>query len=219
LNRIDLNKKNQDDRLKEFKNLSVINEETYENLDIIRKMRNEILHFNQDFKLKNNEDLESLCLNLINKLKSAYKNILQGDEDKISVEMIDKLINSYAEESVKQDYQYGSTLNKSEFTMKLRYIMAKALEVDIAFAEPNSLEQREGLYEVIEIDLDMEPKEITLLDKQNGLPFCVDLTLDNIRKIYTEDISEGDIVHAKIYSKTTALGNTATWYLERFDKF
>lgn len=213
-----LNKKNQEDRLKEFKKLGVINEETYENLDFIRKIRNEILHFNQDFKLKKNEDLENLCLNLINKLKSSYKKLLQGDEAEISVDMIDKLIKSYAEESVKHDYQYGSTLNKSEFTMKLRYIMAKALDVDIAFAESNSLEKREGLYEVREIDLEIEPKEITLTDQKNGLLFYVDLNLDNIRKISTEDISEGDIIHATIYSKTTALGNTETWYLDKFNK-
>ena len=41
LDKTNLNKKNQDDRLKEFKKLGVINEETYENLDFIRKMANE----------------------------------------------------------------------------------------------------------------------------------------------------------------------------------
>lgn len=218
LDETDLNKLNQDNRLKKLKDLSVIEEEIYENLNTIRKTRNDILHFNQDFKLKSCNDLQGLCLDIINKLKNSYKKLLQNDETEISVDTIDKIIKSYAEQNSEQNYHYGNTLNQSEFTMKLRYIMAKALQVDIAFATPHSIEERESLYKVIEIDLEIDPKEITLLDISNQLIFYVDLNPEDIQKLSIKEIAEDDIIFAKIYSPTTALGNTESWYFNIFDK-
>lgn len=217
-NKIELNKETQDNRLKKLKDMDLIHEEIYENLNEIRKMRNEILHFNQDFKLKKDNDLQKLSLDLINRLKITYRNILQNDDAEISIDTIDKIIKSYAEQSVNKDYHYGNTLNQSEFTMKLRYIMVKALQIDIAFAEPDSLQEREGLYRIMEVDLEIDPQEITLLDINNDLLFYIDLTPDIIQKISSEDLSEGDIIHANIYSKATKLGNTESWYIKNFYK-
>lgn len=61
------------DRLKKQLNESLIDQQTYDLLDAIRRIRNDCLHFNQSFKQKSDTELKTDAITALNSIKSALK--------------------------------------------------------------------------------------------------------------------------------------------------
>ena len=203
-------------RVNELKSLGVIDESLFDKFDYIRKIRNDALHFNEDFKSKDRAELKSDALICLNKLKQIYKTLFSTfNKNRKKEESITQLIKDFAKQTA-YDTSFGDTLNIEEFTMKLRYFMTDEFEMDIAISESGSLIERAGLFSVLELDLSSSPKEITLSDESVGGIVVVDLTDDNAIKITNEKVKEKSRIIASIHSITDHQGITATWNLDSF---
>jgi len=214
---VNLNDETQFNRINKLKNINAIEQSTADDFHTIRKHRNDILHFNDDFKEKKTKDLKSLALDSINTSKSVYQRLFeQHNQERSSYEISNKIIEDFSKQIVYDPY-FGNTLNQEEFAMKLRNIVSKETGVDIAITNANQKMEQVGRFRVDEIDLRMEPKEMTLHSYDVGVPFIVDLSESDVEKISEIKLTEGSNVKAKIFSITNHQGMTAAWKISSFE--
>ncbi|MBF7065411.1 hypothetical protein [Aliarcobacter butzleri] len=76
---------------------------------------------------------------------------------------------------------------------------------------------RMSFYKILEIDLDIEPKEMTILDVDNdssgyNLSYIVDLEEKDISLIHELNLKDEDSIVAIIYAKLDNFGNTTQWF-------
>lgn len=205
-------------RVKKLKDIGIIDQALYDEFDYIRKIRNECLHFNNDFKLKDRVQLKSDALTCLNKLKSIYKTLFSSFNSTYEKgKLTTKLIKDFAEQTA-YDTSFGDTLNKEEFTMKLRYFIADELDLDIAISEAGSQIKRVGIFSVLEIDFASTPKEITLMDKAVGAVVVVDLSSKDADNLFEAKVKEDNNIIANLSSITDHQGVTASWELDGFFK-
>ena len=107
----------------------LITQEIFDLLDNIRKIRNDCLHYNQDFKAKNRDELKTDALTVLNDLKSILKTILGVSSSLSSKDYLD-LIKELS------DPESEDSRNFDEIKMKLRNASSHILKFPIAF-EPN----------------------------------------------------------------------------------
>jgi hypothetical protein len=213
---IDLQNATQHVRLQKLKERGELSEETHKAFDAIRIIRNDCLHFNDDFKTRDQNTLGAEALNCINSLKAIYKNLFSSSNSQYKPgEIITKIIEDFAHQQVYKT-SFGDTLNQEEFTMKLRYFMAEELQIDIAISNPGDKVTQTDLFRIEEIDFEVTPKEITLHHIPLGTYTTIDLTDEDIKKIQELDLSEDDTIFASIYSILNHQGISATWYFETF---
>lgn len=77
---------------------------------------------------------------------------------------------------------------------------------------------RMSFYKILEIDLNVEPKEITILDVDNdslgyNLLYILDLEEKDISLIHELNLKDEDSIVAIIYAKLDNFGNTTQWFL------
>ncbi|MBB1606116.1 MULTISPECIES: hypothetical protein [unclassified Pseudomonas] len=213
---IDLQNATQHVRLQKLKERGELSEETHKAFDAIRIIRNDCLHFNDDFKTRDQNTLGAEALNCINSLKAIYKELFSPSNSQYkSGEIITKIIEDFAHQQVYKT-SFGDTLNQEEFAMKLRYFMAEELKIDVAISNPGDKVTQTDLFRIEEIDFEVTPKEITLHHIPLGIYTTIDLTDEDIKKIQELDLSEGDTIFASIYSILNHQGMSATWYFETF---
>ncbi|MGF1679677.1 DUF4145 domain-containing protein [Photobacterium minamisatsumaniensis] len=209
-------KKSQFERVNELKSLKVINDELFDKFDVVRKIRNDCLHFNNDFKSKHRSDLKIDALNCINNMKYIYKSLFSSFNGTYKKgELTTSIISDFAKQMT-NDTSFGDTLNAEEFTMKLRYFMADEFNIDIAISDCGSLIQRVGLFSIDEIDIQVEPKELGLIDLRVGHPVIVDLSDSDVARLENEGVVEGNKILASLSSITDHQGITAAWRLDNF---
>jgi len=216
---IDLQSLTQHVRLQKLKERGELSEETHKAFDAIRIVRNDCLHFNDDFKTRDQSTLGAEALNCINSLKAIYKELFSPSNSQYkSGEIITKIIEDFARQQVYKT-SFGDTLNQEEFTMKLRYFMAKELQIDVAISNPGDKITQTDLFRIEEIDFEVTPKEITLHHIPLGIYTTIDLADEDIKKIQDLGLSEDDTIFASIYSILNHQGMSATWYFETFIAF
>lgn len=205
-------------RVSELKKKNIINSTLADDFDFIRKIRNDCLHFNEGFKAKDSNKLKTDALLCVNKLKSIYKSLFSSfNKNHEKGKLIDRVIEDFAKQQA-YGASFGDTLNQEEFSMKLRYFMASEFNLDTAIAEEGCKVIQFGRFSIEEIDLEIEPKEITVRHCISNLPFIVDLTESDIKFIAEKNIEEGSDIVGQIYSITNHQGMTATWHLDGFVK-
>jgi len=79
---------------------------------------------------------------------------------------------------------------------------------------------RMSFFKILEIDLDIEPKEMTILDIDNdsigyNLSYIVDLEDKDIALIQSENIKEENSIVAIIYAGLDEFGNTTQWFFHQ----
>ncbi|MEH1813326.1 MAG: hypothetical protein V7K26_22885 [Nostoc sp.] len=97
----------QDKRIKALKSEYLITEPTYNSLDVIRKIRNGCLHYNEDFKQKDNNELRSDAIQGLNEFKKIVRNLI-GELPSTPDEAFDrflKVIDEAAKQSVSENHQ------------------------------------------------------------------------------------------------------------------
>ena len=82
---------------------------------------------------------------------------------------------------------------------------------------------RMSFFKILEIDLNIEPKEMTILDIDNdsigyNLSYIVDLEDKDISLLQSKNIKEEDTVVAIIYAVLDEFGNTAQWFFHHIHK-
>ena len=206
---------NQFNSINKLFDLELISEEVKNNLHEIRKIRNDCLHYNQNFKTKNKELLQIDSLKVINLLKSIYSLLFINDSESNEVFTYDKVLQQLSHEVAYQD-NVGDTVSQDEITLKLRNSFAQFTGIDMSI-NSNYLELN-SIYTINEIDLDIEPKEMTVYDELRKLPFIFDLNSNDIERIEKDSISEGSKIVAIVSSQTNELGMTAEWKFKEWRK-
>lgn len=188
-------------RLNNLLNDDLISQDIFDLLDDIRKIRNNCLHYNQNFKQKNETQLKSEAIKVLNNLKSVLKTILGVSNNTSSpqeyLEIIKELSNPDSEDAK----------NFDEVKMKIRNASSHILKIPMAFEPERKLVIKENFYKVEELDKEM--KEITLYT--NGFYIVVELTNELIEHIENIQIKENNIVYAVIYSQPNQFGMTEEW--------
>lgn len=203
--------KTQYDRINALKKEGLIAESTHGSLDVIRQIRNDCLHYNEDFKRKDNSELESDAIQSLNEFKKIVKNLI-GEFPSTSDSALDRFLevmNEAGKQSVSKNRE--SVKNSEDMNLKLRNAFSSLLGIPTAFHPNTEVVVFSGFYKVLEVDLDIKPPEITLEDVSNGLSVVVDLEDGDKQFLKKEEIAEGDIIQAKIKSEVSKLGQTAAW--------
>ncbi len=208
--------KTQFERVKKLKSLGVIANNLSDKFDNIRKIRNDCLHFNQNFKSKDRSTLRQEAVNCINDLKSIYKELFSSFNGTYKTgTLTTSVIEDFAKQMARQT-SFGDTLNAEEFTMKLRYFMADEFGIDIAISDNGSLVNCTSIFIVKDLDIDTEPKEVSLFDIRLNQHVVVDLLDEDVLKLNSSGVSENSKIIARINSVTNHQGVSATWNLESF---
>ena len=204
------------DRINKLHDLNLINEEVKNNFHTIRKTRNDCLHYNQDFKIKNNVILKEDSLKVINLLKSIYYSLFMSNISTTDT-LLDytKIIEQLSKEVAYQD-NIGDTFNQDEVTLKLRNAFASLNGVDLSITKEEQYIERISTFIIKEIDLEIEPNELTLFDTIQNQLIIIDLSIKDIEKIKDDNILEEKKIIAIISSITNKLGMTTEWKFEHW---
>jgi hypothetical protein len=182
----------------------LITQDIFDLLDNIRIVRNNCLHYNQDFKTKNTIDLKTDALKVLNDLKSILKSILGVTTATTSTEFLDlikELSNPESEDS----------RNFDEIKMKLRNASSHILKFPIAFEPSRNLVVKQDFFLVREIDFDMKETTITSVLYEMNATVIVELNDEIIEHIKKTGIKENDTIYASVFSQPNNLGMTEEW--------
>jgi len=182
----------------------LITQEIFDLLDNIRKIRNDCLHYNQDFKAKNRDELKTDALTVLNDLKSILKTILGVSSSLSSKDYLD-LIKELS------DPESEDSRNFDEIKMKLRNASSHILKFPIAFEPNRELVVKQDYFLIREIDFEMKETTITASLYEPGATVIVELNDDVIEHINKSGISENDTIYAAIFSQPNELGMTEEW--------
>lgn len=197
----------QHNRLTNLKNDNLISASTHSLLDSIRSIRNDCLHYNQNFKQKTNAELKTDALTALNNLKDTLKDIL-GYTSAISANDFTSIITGIGSgDDIK---------NTDEIAVKVKNAVSHLLKFPIAFDPKTKLQVKTSLYLVKEVDEDFD--EISLQDFGNGLIAIVEYPESERTYYQDKELKENDKVVATLFSIIDQNGLTAEWRLLDIDK-
>ncbi|TDD74864.1 DUF4145 domain-containing protein [Flavobacterium caseinilyticum] len=193
-------------RLNSLKGDNLISPSTHTLLDKIREIRNDCLHYNQNFKQKSNLDLKVDALTALNSLKETFKDIL-GDTVAINANEFSSIITGIGSgDDIK---------NTDEIAIKVKNAISHLLKFPIAFDPSTKVQVRTSIFTVREVDEDFD--EISLRDDSNGFIVIVEFP-ETERKYYQDKkLKDNDTVIATLFSLIDKNGLTAEWRLLDID--
>lgn len=190
----------QDKRLKNLKKKKIINDTTFRSLNKIRIIRNDCIHYNDNFKKLDEIELYSNAKAILVEYKKVLKEILDFDE-----------LNTM---EVPQRILGENQMSFEEFKYKYRNLIKKKENIDLQIDPSISRLVLTSLYKILEIDVESDIfKEITLRDLERELVVVVDLTLPQVDKIKKMNLKEGNIILASVISTVSEIGITEEWQL------
>lgn len=191
-------------RTQNLRNDGLINITIYDLLDRIRTIRNDCLHYNDNFKLKNESQLKSEAIEGLNNLKGVIKTIL-GISNSPNIKDYPKLITEIIENLT------VNAKNFDETTMKIRNATSFILNFPIAFSPEQKIEDKTDYFVVKEIDIENFEITLTSVFLHPGLPVIVDLKDTDIEHVKNINLKEKNTVFASIYSEINSFGMTTNW--------
>jgi len=202
-------------RLKLQLNESILTQNQYDLLDEIRKKRNDCLHYNQNFKTKDKDELKQDAIICLNNLKKTLKDILGTSNQPNEKEILD-VLSEIAKE-------VGSTIkNKDEMRSKVKNAMSYLFNFDVTFKTDKKYEIRDDYFLIKEIDFENNETTLAPVLKNPGLFVIVELN-DKEKELFTRlGLKENDTIWATLYSEISDIGMTEEWYfvdLRREDNF
>lgn len=205
-----LDKLTQSVRIDNLHNKGFIDQKTSDQFHEIRKLRNDCLHFNDGFKKKSEVSLKSDAQKAINLLKAVYARIIGVTSyNSIDPNKLIEIMRFVAHEGASGSSD--NVVNFEDAIIRFRNIFSKVTGVDLSVNWGGENVIRFSVYKVDEIDLEMEPPEITLIDLANGLPVVVDLEKSIIEHIQLIGVGKDDKIMAALSSETNGLGMTVAW--------
>lgn len=190
----------QDNRLKKQLEDKIIDQNTYELLDHIRRIRNDCLHYNDNFKQKSEQELKKESLSVLNSLKAVLKsNIGTALDPKDIINLIDELCNE------------DNHRNFDEISWKQRNLMSHVLDFPMAFDPDIQTIRKEGIYEVIDID-EQEVGLKQVYPPINGGYVYVDIDLKGAELLDKYPVEVGTKLIASIYSNISSDGISRIWF-------
>lgn len=203
---------NQHDRINKLETLGLLSTSNAALLHDIRNIRNDCLHFNQNFSSKSEMDLKTEALLVINTLKAIYADIIGAtDYGTINPTKLIDIIGVIANEASQGDHH--GVKNIDELKIRLRNVFAAVTGLDMSTNSGHKYEVAASQFEIMEIDLEFDSPEITLKDSRSMMAryVVVDILPDQLKFIRDLNLKEGQKLNAALKSKTDGLGMTAEW--------
>ncbi|MBS4060039.1 MAG: hypothetical protein KG029_06550 [Bacteroidetes bacterium] len=191
-------------RLNNLLNDNLISTTTHSLLDNIRQIRNDCLHYNQNFKQKSNDDLKNDALTALNNLKETLKSIIGGANPNDLISVFEGI---GAGDDIK---------NTDEIAIKVKNAVSHLLKFPLAFDPETKTQVRTSIFTIKEIDEDFD--EISLQDLNNGLIAIVEYPESERTYYQSKNLTENDTVIATLFSALDQNGLTAEWKLLDIDK-
>lgn len=194
-------------RINNLKSDGLISNATHTLLDDIRKIRNDCLHYNQNFKQKDNEELKSDALKALNNLKKTLKNLIGENEADYKADLT----------SVISEIGAGDDIRATEeIAIKVKNAVSHLLKFPIAFDPSSKIQVKTTTYEILEIDEDFD--EISLKDLRNQMVMIVKFPEQERDYYQNKELQEGNSVTATLTSVIDQNGLTAEWTILDIDK-
>ena len=200
----------QSTRVERLRRIGAITNATAERFDVIRKLRNECLHFNAGFKQKDVIALQEDALAALNSIKGLYAEIVGVvDYKKIDAEkfhtMVDAILHAGAGPGL-------SGLGVDSAMSRTRNLFGSVFGFDMSMNNARPV-YNTSMFTVMDIDGDCEPPELALRDMVVGVPVIVDLTLSDLQAIRSAGIGKGDMIAATLMSIPNEQELTSIWRL------
>lgn len=199
--------KTQFNRINNLKSDGLISEATHTLLDDIRKIRNDCLHYNQNFKQKDNEELKSDALTALNNLKKTLKNLIGEDEADYQADLTSVISGIGAGDDIRAT---------EEIAIKVKNAVSHLLKFPIAFDPSSKIQIKTSAFEILEIDEDFD--EISLKDLSNQMIVIVEFPEQEREYYQNKELEEGNSVTATLMSVIDQNGLTAEWTILDIDK-
>jgi len=191
-------------RLNNLLNDNLISTATHTLLDKIRQIRNDCLHYNQNFKQKSTDELKDDALTALNNLKDTLQSIIGGSNASDLISVIEGI---GAGDDIK---------NTDEIAIKVKNAVSHLLKFPLAFDPKTKTQVRTSIFTIKEIDESFD--EISLEDLGNGLIAIVEYPEDERAYYQDKQLNENDTVIATLISVLDQNGLTAKWKLLDIDK-
>lgn len=188
------------DRINKLKDENLIDADLQTSFHEIRKLRNDCIHFNMNFKSLNNSQLKNNALKII----QLYKKCMQL----ISTDIVEDY------DKNKADILKSNELTFREFVYRNRNIDRKEYKIDLQISPEIGHLVFTSQYYVAEIDIDKDLfKEMTLFDMERFRMVIVDLTLPQAKQIQKMKLMDGNMIVATVISKVASTGLTEEYHL------
>jgi len=200
-------------RINKLETLGLISTSDATLLHDIRKIRNDCLHFNQNFSAKSESDLKLEALNVINSLKSIYAGMIGATEyGTINPSKLLDIIGVIATEASNGDHH--GVKNIDEVKIRLRNVFAAVTGLDMSTNSGHQYEVAASEFEVLDIDLEYSSPEITLQDSRSMTAriVVVDILPEQLSAMRLLNVKIGQKFFSMLKSRTDGLGLTAEWH-------
>lgn len=195
------------DRLQLQLNEQMINQTVYDFLDDIRKIRNDCLHYNNDFKQKDKDQLKQDAITSLNNLKQVLKEAI-GTE--IDASDFKELSNELIKQMNADNFEETVWKHKNMFSHLLEFPVTQDPDIEKV--------TKQGLYRVLDVDDD----EVTLQELESlcgaNLVVYVDIDSHGRNLLDSNNLVTGDYVYAQVYSNVAFDGQTRDWYFDMLKK-
>lgn len=195
------------DRINKLKDDGLISISTHDLIDKIRIIRNDCLHYNQDFKQKSTSELQTDALTALNTLKEVVKTLI-GDTFVLSGPELTTILSSISADA--------DTRNTDELTIKVKNAVSHLLKLPIAFSPNTKFQVRTSIFTII--DIDYESVEFSLKDISNGMFVIVEYPEAQRSYYQNKNLSNGDLVSATLISVIDQNGLTVEWNILDLNK-
>lgn len=194
-------------RINNLKSDGLISDATHTLLDDIRKIRNDCLHYNQNFKQKNNEELKSDALTALNNLKTTLKNLIGENEADYQADLTSVISGIGAGDDIRAN---------EEIAIKVKNAVSHLLKFPIAFDPSSKIQIKTSAFEILEINEDFD--EISLKALSNQMIVIVEFPEQEREYYQNKELQKGDTVSATLVSVIDQNGLTAKWTILDIDK-
>lgn len=195
------------DRVKKLKDDGLISASTHVLIDKIRIVRNDCLHYNQDFKQKTASELKTDALAALNNLKEVIKALI-GDTFVLNGPELISILSSIGADA--------DTRNTDELTIKVKNAVSHLLKLPIAFSPNTKLQVKTSTFTIVSIDFKSD--EFSLKDISNGMFVIVEYPEQQRDYYKNKNLENGDSVIATLISVLDPNGLTAEWNILDLNK-
>ena len=196
--------KTQEKRIDKLYKCGVITSGIKDALHIVRKLRNDCMHYNTSFKQLSEEELE----------QRAFDMIVQY---KVCLAPLAAEVNERSEEELITDFVKAEKSNLREYLYKHRNILHQTKNINLQINPKVSNMIFTSVYFVDEIDISEHFHEMTLIDLNRQHPVVVDLTLPQCEMVKSLKLEEGNLIVASLVSAVSSRGQTEEWLLLKIE--
>lgn len=200
-------------RIKALLEREVITDDIYKNLEQIRVVRNDCLHYKENFKRKDENELKGDSLEVLNSLKitiSKFMGLVLEFDKELHLSDISRIVETLGKQLASGD---KSIKGFEETTLRMRNAVSHLLNFPIAFEPDQKVLVFEGIFVVKNIDFKCSKfGEVDLYDlTRGGLPVIIDLDEKTKQEVIDEEIKIGDEIYATITSLIDKFGLSSIW--------